>query len=494
MILAKVRKTIFRYKMLASEDRVVVGVSGGPDSVAMLSLLVTLKEELSLHLHVAHLNHMLRGKEADEDALYVGELSKSFGLPLSEDRRDVSALAEKNGLSLQEAGRQARYEFFQAVSHEVKANKIAVAQTMNDQAETMLLWILRGCGLKGLTGIPFMRSYPEPVSEDGLFIIRPLLEVSRDEVMDYLQDVGLKGRFDSSNKKSAYLRNKIRSKLIPLLATYNPHIEHNLSRMAAVLKEDEDYLTRVTDEAFSSLSPVCVPEAGTGREVKNWRIMIDAGKLGELHPALQRRVLRKAIAVLKGDLRRVSNEHIDEMLHIAMADSPGETCLPHRIIGRQAYGKLIILKDEESTLPVREARTQTGKKNEYAYSLPIPGEVKIDEVKMGIKSSLVSPFRGKLKDFGSRQVAYFDYVKLHFPLTIRNRRQGDIFCPLGTGGKKKIKDFFIDRKIPLLEREQAPLLLSGNEIIWVINHQQSEIGKITGKTKKMLRVEVDYLP
>ncbi|MBT9133221.1 MAG: tRNA(Ile)-lysidine synthase [Firmicutes bacterium] len=472
MILAKVRKTISKYKMLASEDRVVVGVSGGPDSVAMLSLLVTLKEEFSLYLHVAHLNHTLRGKEADEDALYVDELSKSFGLSASVSKRDVSALAKKYGLSLQEAGRQARYEFFQAVSHKIKANKIAVAQTMNDQAETMLLWILRGCGLKGLTGIPAVRPYPEPVSEDGLFVIRPLLEVSRYEVMNYLQDVHLKGRFDSSNKKSAYLRNKVRSKLIPLLATYNPHIELNLSRMAAVLKEDEDYLTSVTDETFSSLS-----------EVKNGRIMIDAGKLRELHPALQRRVLRKAIAVLKGDLRKVSNEHIDEMLHIAMADSPGEICLPHCIIGRQAYGKLIILKEQGFT-----------KKNEYAYSLPAPGEVKINEAKMRIKSSFVSPFQEKPEDFESRRVAYFDYARVHLPLTVRNRRQGDIFCPLGIKGKKKIKDFFIDRKIPLLEREQVPLLLSGSEIIWVINQQQSEIGKITGKTKKVLRIEVDYLP
>lgn len=469
-MLAKVRKTIFRYKMLASGDRVVVGVSGGPDSVAMLSLLVALKEEFSLYLHIAHLNHMLRANEAREDALYVEELSKNLGLPLSIGGKDISSLARARRLSLQEAGRQARYEFFQAVSHEVKANKIAVAQTMNDQAETVLLWILRGCGLKGLTGIPPVRPYPEPVSEDGLFIIRPLLEVSRHEVMNYLQELNLSGRFDSSNKKSTYLRNRIRSKLIPILAGYNPHIELNLSRMAAVLKEDEDYLASVTDEAFLSLS-----------EVKNGCIMINVGKLRELHPALQRRVLRKAITIFKGDLRRVTNEHIDEMLCIAMADSPGEICLPHHIVGRVAYGKLVILKEEQGPQ----------KKNEYAYSLSVPGEVKINEAKMRIRSSLVFPFRRELEDFESRRVAYFDYARVHLPLTVRNRRQGDIFYPLGTKGRKKIKDFFIDRKIPLSEREQVPLLLSGNKIIWVINQQQSEIGKITGKTKKALRVEVE---
>ncbi|MCK4262385.1 tRNA lysidine(34) synthetase TilS, partial [bacterium] len=248
MLKEKVRRTIVRYRMLEPGDRLVVAVSGGPDSVALLSILACLSQELNFSLQVAHLNHMFRAKEAEEDALYVKELAKKFSLPITVRKRNVLAFIKRKHLSPEEGARQVRYKFLQDVAEKAGANKIALGQTADDQAETVLIWMLRGSGLKGLTGIPAVRPL------ENSLIIRPLIEVSRSEIEDYLREEGLAVRVDASNLKPVYLRNKIRLKLIPLLARdYNPNIKSVLSGMSQILRADEECLNEVQERTFKRI-------------------------------------------------------------------------------------------------------------------------------------------------------------------------------------------------------------------------------------------------
>lgn len=497
MILEKVRRTIDKYGMLSKGDVVVAAVSGGPDSTALLSLLSSLREELNLSLHLAHLNHMFRGKEAEKDALYVRELARRFGLPVTAGRRNVPALIRRRKLSPEEGARQARYEFLQKVARKVKASKIAVGSTADDQAETVLMRLLRGSGLKGLTGISPIRSLGDPElsqpPEDNAlnfkpstlnlkpYIIRPLLEVSRAEIEDYLKKIGLRPRLDASNLEPVYLRNRIRQELLPHLAKdYNPHIKSILSGMAKLLQADEEYLARQAEESFSEVA-----------KKKKQQIIIDVDKLKSLHLSMQRRILRKGIELVKGNLRGISLTQLDDVLGIVNGPSGLEIHLPQDIVTRRSYGNLLISKKRR------------GKSGESGYRLAfegarleVPGEMEIKKLNLRVRCSLLP--RGKVRfprkgSLFGRDTAYFDFHKIELPLLIRHRRQGDGFQPLGMKGRKKLKDFFIDQKIPREERDEIPLLVQGKGILWVIGHRQGERAKVTGKTKEVLQIRIEKI-
>ncbi|NOX96881.1 MAG: tRNA lysidine(34) synthetase TilS [Nitrospirae bacterium] len=494
MILEKVRRTIEAYGMLNKGDTVVVAVSGGPDSTALLNLLFSLEKEFPLSLHLAHLNHMFRGKEAEKDALYVKRLARKFGLPVTVGKRNVPALIKSRKLSPEEGARQARYEFLQKVAGKVNAGKIAVGSTADDQAETVLMKMLRGSGLKGLTGIAPMRPLTpselfQPPEDNALnlkpstfnfqpYIIRPLLEVSRLEIEEYLKKTGLRPRVDASNRDMVYLRNRIRQELLPHLAeNYNPHIKSLLSGMARVLQADEEYLTGITEKIFSR----------TAKVEKNQQVIVDMKRLKRFHLSIQRRVLRKGIESVKGDLRGISLTQLDDILKIV--NSPGglEIHLPEDVVARYRYGDLVIFKKGQ-----RKKRVPGGPLAPGGVGLTVPGETEVGELKIRIRCSLLPREKVRLpeKDSFLPGVAYFDFAKIKLPLLIRNRKRGDSFRPLGMRGRKKLKDFFIDRKIPREEREEIPLLVQGKDILWVVGHRQGEEAKVTGKTKEVLRVEI----
>lgn len=495
MIVEKVRRTIARYGMLRKGDRIVVAVSGGPDSTALLSLLSSLREELCLSLHLAHLNHMLRGKEADEDALYVKELARKFGLPATVGKRNVPALIRRKKFSPEEGARQARYEFLQRVAGKVRAGKIAIGTTADDQAETVLMRLLRGSGLKGLAGISPLRPLEDselfqPPPENTfnlqpstfslqLYIIRPLLEVRRSEIENYLKRIGLRSRLDASNLEPVYRRNRIRQELLPHLAKdYNPHIKSILSGMAKVLQADEEYLARQAEESFP----------GVARK-KGQQIIIDVDKLKSLHLSMQRRILRKGIELVKGDLRGISLTQLDDVLRII--DGPGslEIHLPQALVARRSYGNLIISK--------KSPGGEQGSGYRLALEgvrIEVPGETEVKKLNLTVCCSLRPPGKMQWPGKGSlsqRDTAHFDFHKIKLPLLIRHRRRGDDFQPLGMKGRKKLKDFFIDRKIPREERNKVPLLIQGEDILWVIGHQQGEKAKVTSETREVLRVKIE---
>lgn len=449
----------------------MVAVSGGPDSVALLSILAHLRRELHFSLHVAHLNHMFRAKEAEEDALYVKELAKKFSLPITVRKRNVPAFIKRKHLSPEEGARQVRYKFLQDVAEKTGANKIALGQTADDQVETILMWMLRGSGLKGLAGIPAVRPL------ENFLIIRPLMEVSRSEIEDYLREEGLPAQVDASNLKPVYLRNKIRLKLLPLLARdYNPNIKSVLSGMSQILEADDEYLTEVQERIFQKVARV------QGRR----RVEINLVSLRKLHPSMQRRILRRSIELVKGNLQGITLSHLEDVINMVNQGQTGsQVHLPKDIVVKRIYQKVLISQGREPKTSVK-----------YSYQLPIPGEAEIEELNITLRSSLLNRRSiGRVRELrksSSLKKACFDFNEIKLPLMIRNRRQGDRFQPLGMEGRKKLKEFFIDEKIPREEREKIPLLVQRKQpnILWVVGRRQAEKAKVSQETKRVLKVEI----
>jgi len=288
MILARVKSVISRYKLINKNDKILVGVSGGPDSTALLYILHSLSRELNFTLHIAHLDHMLR-KDSRKDKEFVERLSQKLKIPLTCARVDVLSSVKKG--SLEEAARIARLNFLFELAEDVKADKIALGHNLDDQAETVLMRILRGAGLYGLAGILPKREI------DGFVVIRPLIEIKREEIEAFLKRKRVRPCRDASNKEDIYLRNKIRNKLLPLLEKeYNKNIKEVLANMADSVGSDYDYLLGVA-----------------GRSMKNIKTNFRLDKLLKLHPALRRLLFRQAIARLKGDTRRITFQHVKEI-------------------------------------------------------------------------------------------------------------------------------------------------------------------------------------
>lgn len=295
LLLNKVRQAIRDYKLLKKGDKIVVGVSGGPDSVALIYILNILKKEFRLRLHIAHLNHMLRGEESDRDAKYVFNLAKRLNIPLTLKEVDVAKFFK--GASPEEAARKVRLNFLFDVAKKFQAKKIVLGHNKNDQAETVLMRILRGTGLLGLTGILRKRSI------NGFVIIRPLIDVERDDIEKFLRYKRIYPRRDRSNKEDVYFRNKIRHRLLPELRKYNPNINQTLANMAESLANDYDFIIEKSNKVFNSASI---------RKSKD-SLVLSLDRFLKLHESLQNMVFRLAIEMLKGDTRRLTFQHIREL-------------------------------------------------------------------------------------------------------------------------------------------------------------------------------------
>ena len=461
----KVKETIKKHGMLSSGDRVVVGVSGGPDSVALLHILKELAPRLMISLSIAHLNHRFRGRDSDRDAEYVQELAKKLNLPIIVESRDVPAFIKKEGLSPEDGARRARYDFFARVAKQIKADKIALGHNADDQAETVLMRLLRGSGREGLGGIPPVRDLE--AQSQKIQIIRPLIETTRDEIKKYLKENRIKSRLDASNIEPVYLRNRIRLKLLPLLAKYNPNIKSILVRTAQLLREEDRYLEEIVNRHLKQMIK------RRGEE----KITLDITKLSSLPSPIQRRLLRESVGLIKGDKLDINLAHIEDILNLSKARGRASLDLPGNILVTKEYRRLSIGFKKEK------------KVSSFNYFLKVPGITKIPEIGLSFRAKILKGTPKTLKE-GSKEKAYFDYERLKAPLSLRNREEGDRFQPLGMRGSKKLKDFFMDEKIPFQKRERTPLLLSGKEIIWVVGHRISDRAKVTNKTKKVLMVEV----
>ena len=476
-ILKKVKATIKKYNLLEDGDNIIVAVSGGADSTSLLYILDALKEDFNLSLHVAHLNHLLRGKESYRDADFVKGLAKSLDLPCTIAVKDIKTLKKKLRTSTQAAAREARLEFLVKLKEKNNASKIAIGHTLDDRAETVLINLIKGSGGSGIGGMDFYNR------QKG--IIRPLMTITRSEIERYLKEKKVKFISDSSNYKKIYLRNKIRLELIPLLEkSFNPGIKRRLADTAQILSMEDDYLDEQAEKFLkSALSKVygfssqeggseASPDKGEGG-----KIVLNIDSIKSFPVAITYRIIRKALWRLKSDIKSLSFSHVDKVFLLITESKTGSSLnLPGKIKVQKAYNELVFSKsDKKRNLP------------EKTVKLIVPGETKLPFFKKSLNSVILP--RNSIKFIvNDKNIGMFDFQKIETPIIVRTRRNGDRFTPLGMKGSKKLKDFFIDRKISRDMREEIPLLLSSGEIMWVVGERVSDKFKITRSTKEVLLV------
>ncbi len=440
--------------MLAAGDKVLVAVSGGVDSMVLLHVLAGLRESFGLRLlHAAHLDHGLRGSEAEREAAAVAAWGARLDVPVMVDR--ASAL-DRSGGSIQRAARAARYAFLERVADAVGADRIAVGHTRDDAAETLLLNLVRGAGLRGLAGIPPVRGR----------IIRPLLETSRQSVVAYAKAHGVPWVEDPSNRTPVYRRNRIRAELIPALAAaYNPRILEALARTASILRAEEAFLETLALEALERTA-----RPGRAGEVALW-----GAELTGLHPAVRRRVLRAAVESLPG--RPVlSARHLSALQAWATAGPRPGRCDLLRGIAARWDGENLHLAAQTVPLPLEV--------------VPLPLGVPTRAGPFGLTFLAEPVDRGGA--VGPPPAApgevWVDAGAASTALVVRGWHFGDRFRPLGMGGTKKLQDFFVDAKVPRAARGRIPLVVSGDRILWVVGHRIDDRAKVTAATRQVLRL------
>jgi tRNA(Ile)-lysidine synthase len=472
-MLKTVRRTIESNSMFERGDRVLVAVSGGPDSVALLRALVILSSGQQWQLTAAHLNHGLRGKEADDEEAFVLALCKTMGIPCISRSVNIRTIWQTGkGRSLEETGREVRYAFLDEVALTSGAEKIATGHHRDDQAETVLMNLLRGSGLDGLKGIP-------PVRHGR--IVRPLLDVSRNDILAFLKREGLTFRVDPSNMDPAFLRNRIRNELIPeLTARYNPRIVTGLCRMAAIVRQEDAYLQ---DEAHRILLE-------WGIAAGQQEILLNRSEFNDLHIALQGRIIKQLLETAVPGGKAIGSRHIEALLSLLRAP----TC---RRLALDLPGGIAIERSENRLRLFRVGDRDGGRRitkadpseREFSYQVEIPGELYLAGIDRTIRFALVDkPDPAELK----RQpwTAFLDLEEAELPLLIRSFRPGDRMVPLGMAGAKKVKKIFIDAKMPLSMRGQIPLLVDQRSVLWIAGLRFSERVRVTGKTKIVLKAEM----
>jgi len=461
MLEKKVLDTINKYDMFSPGDKVVVGVSGGPDSIALLYILSKLKKELKISLYVAHLNHKIRGKDAERDMKFVEAFAKKLKLPITCRENNVKALAKKEKLSLEDAARRVRYKFYEDVLNEVKASKIALGHTTDDNVETVLMRLVTGTGTRGLLGIPTKRGK----------IVRPLIDCWRREIESYCKKHKVKPRIDKSNYDAKYLRNKIRHRLLPVLESINPNVKTAINNTIELLSSDYEYLMKMSIKALH------------GAMIKSTKgsIKLDIDKLLMYPDSIRRYVLRVALEEVKGDLENITFTHIENILSKLPDDKKWELHLPSGIF---VFG-------DGDELEISTSMSEEEGKIHFEYKLEVPGTVNIKEAGLKINAEAVAiPKKLKLKD---RNQAIIDLGKTGNTLIVRSRNIGDRFSPFGIRGTKKLKDFLIDEKIPHKERDLIPILESRGKIVWVAGYRIDNAFRVTSKTRKALKLIVEKI-
>jgi tRNA(Ile)-lysidine synthase len=456
---------IREYGLVSGNEKVVVAVSGGPDSVCLVHLLNAVKDHLNIQLHIAHLDHGLRGEESEAEADYVSKLAEKLGLPLTIETRDVGKWSREKKISLEEAAREVRYRFLDETARQAGATRVAVGHTRDDQVETTLMHYLRGAGTQGLRGLRPAAPLPYAAHDDGIWVIRPLLSVRREETVSCCRDYGLQPCTDSSNKDTRFLRNRVRLELIPLLKQYNPEIEDALIRLADLAGEDADFI----DEQASAVCNQVATREGC-------MTCLDSGKVRSLPLALQRRVFRIVLGQTYGSLRDVEAAHVDSLVRLLFGNTGKCVYLPDGVLAANERNRMIISDPGASICPWPV--------QDREYSLKVPGETIIPGWR--VTASVMNENFFREDDIFS---ASFDPKKTGGRLLVRGRRPGDRFHPLGMTHSRKLQDFMVDSSIPRTWRDAVPIVCSPSQIVWVVGWRMDERVKVTTSTDGVLRLE-----
>lgn len=452
MILDTVRETIGKHNLLEKGDNILLAYSGGLDSTGLLAVFLELRKEWLLELFLGHFNHRLR-PGAEEDERFVRKAAKKLDLPLFVASEDVRSFAKQNRLNLEEAGRRLRYAFLENTAQKIGRTKIATGHTMNDQAETFFLRLMRGSGLKGLTCI-------SPVVEGR--IIRPLLAVERKEIADFVNKKGWNFREDESNLDRNFVRNKVRLDLIPYIQeNFEPDIVRRIGKSVNIFQEEEKLLEKWTGH-----------ETEKAVLFQDGEFRLDLNSLQTLPEGLARRVVRDFIQKLKGDLREISFEDVDALLNLEEGKSLQLT-------------KEFLLKREKGVV---FCRTLFPEKVAYEYEWNGSSPLHIEELGLLIKAEKLK--RPHSFSFDNNAKAYLDEKNIRFPMRVRSRKEGDRYRPLGAPGNKKLKEIMRAKEIPLAEREKKPVFLSEDKIVWALGLPVAEESKVSDKTTKVLVLTV----
>jgi tRNA(Ile)-lysidine synthase len=439
-------------------DRILVAVSGGPDSTALLHILNDLKSMLGIELAVAHFHHGLRGETADRDALFVKNLSGDLELPFIMEYGDAPAYQKESGFSRQEAARVLRLQFLERARCSLGAGKIVLGHTKDDQVEELLMRLIRGVGPDSLTGMHMMR--------DGM-VIRPLLRIPKVEILRFLEKRGLSFMEDESNRDVHYLRNRIRHQVLPLLRTINPALDEALHRLSLLAEGDDDYWTREQANLWASLS---IYES-------DGLVVLQRAGLRRQHTALASRLVRNAVCRLKGSLRSLTYAHVSAVLSAIQGKRANmHLDLPAGVSVDVTYGEVAF------SLHEKFAR--------FNLVMEHPGTLVMKEIQSRLTLEQSPPPDRQGLGLGPWQ-AVIDTEGVSWPLTVRTTTPGDRMETLGLGGTKKLKDLFMDRKIPRWKRPLLPILESCGSILWVAGVGLAEAAKVKPQTKQTLHIRYE---
>ncbi|MDY6835279.1 MAG: tRNA lysidine(34) synthetase TilS [Chloroflexota bacterium] len=463
-----------QHNLMMAGEKAIVAVSGGPDSVCLLHILHLLQEEIGMHIHVAHLDHMLRGEDSRADAEYVRQLCQASNIPVTLQSRDVQSYRAQQHLSLEEAARYLRYEFLAQVAQTTGANLVVVGHTSDDQVETVLMNLIRGTGLQGLAGMQPHTLY-RVSSGNQVRVVRPLLCVSRTEVQQYCQDHDLKPREDNSNGNTIHLRNCIRHELIPLLKSYNPSIKECMLNTTQIMQETNALLDSQIRDLWEH---TVVREDNT--------MILDKEKISSQHVALQNQLIREVFRQLLGDLTNIERKHI-EIVRKALSFPSGKSIsLPRGLVLYVEYNRCIIGADLNPPLeliPIQGERR-----------LQLPGETQLPGWRVEATFKIIGPVACKWPLRRDRfphplsLTAYIDPDVCGNDLTVRTRKPGDRFQPLGMSESKKLQDFMVDAHIPKAWRDRIPLVCSSEQILWVVGWRINNTIRVTENTRRILRL------
>lgn len=447
----KILKTITEHNLITAGMHIVLGLSGGPDSVCLFSVLMELAEDMNLTIYPVHVNHKFRPGAAEEDQAYVEELCRSRGLECRSFIYDCPAIAKEQRLTSEEAGRNARYEAFSKVAREilkkgVPAEKIAVAvaQNANDQCETILFRIMRGTGTDGLSGIAYKRQ-----GEDGIPVIRPLLDVTRTEIEKYCADNNLDPRIDHTNNQTVYTRNRIRLELIPYLAAnFNENIVETVNRLGSIAAEDKDYMYKEARDVFDKIRQTGSEGQRSQEGQTDPAVSIFTAPLETLHPAIRFRVYNIALenAGMKGNVTRA---HLEAVERVRTSSNPSASVdLADGFSVCRAYDRMIFFRRGEHAAEEAKWKLTVMNRQEYCKFIEV---VQASEAIHPVH--LYGAFSGRAMETGARP-------------ELRTRRDGDTITI--KGGTKKLQDFFTDCKVPKMYRDKMLLLAVGSRVLWVL--------------------------
>ncbi|HSQ25587.1 MAG TPA: tRNA lysidine(34) synthetase TilS [Anaerolineales bacterium] len=461
---------------IRADQLILIGVSGGPDSIFLLDIL----HQSGYKLIIAHLDHQLRA-ESKQESQSILEIASQLKIPIVVESQDVASYAKTHKLSIEQAARQVRYEFLfrQAEAHHTQA--VAVGHTADDQIETVLLHLLRGSGLSGLTGMSY-RSLPNPWSHT-IPLIRPILGIWRKQIIEHLAATPYRTHQDMSNWDTSFMRNRIRHELIPLLEGYNLRLRENLFQMTDILKKDEQVLQKLSEKAWED----CLISEGKGC------LQFKASSMIALPLAIQRRLVRAAYASLLPDLTDIEFHHIEQV--VQFLENPSKSRRSELVSGLEIFAEQnsIYICDQNAELlddhwPQVHPNT--------CINVTIPGEAKLNNSWM-LRTTLLKNDPENLSTALSNPEPYeawLDFDQINLPLCLRSRESGDRFQPLGLAGKtQKISDFFINHKLPARARTCWPLLTSPAGIIWVPGYQISQPARLTSQTKNILHIKLVYV-